>query len=145
MTHKKVVRTTFGQRASKYTASTCHTDPNVLARIVELSSPKPNWSVLDVATGTGHTAFAVAPYVSSVTGIDLTPEMLVEAEKLRIKRLINNVKFRTNFKRDVNRGLVEKFRSIFKDTKWQKRTSQFFYLMFFTPTNGDGINCQEHK
>jgi ubiquinone/menaquinone biosynthesis C-methylase UbiE len=60
---------------------------------VELSAPEPEWSVLDVATGTGHTAFALAPYVASVIGMDLTPEMLLEAEKLRKDRACGNVTF----------------------------------------------------
>ena len=50
----------FGERASRYTTSAAHTDPQVLARVVELAAPQPDWLVLDVATGTGHTAFALA-------------------------------------------------------------------------------------
>ena len=90
---EEAARKIFGQRASRYTTSACHTDPQVLAKVVELSSPKPDWSVLDVGTGTGHTAFALAPYVSSMIGMDLTPEMLTEAEKLRTERSITNVDF----------------------------------------------------
>jgi ubiquinone/menaquinone biosynthesis C-methylase UbiE len=83
----------FGKRASFYTTSACHRDPEVLNRIVELSSPEPDWLVLDVATGTGHTAFALAPHVGSLIGTDLTPEMLGEARKLRAERTISNIEF----------------------------------------------------
>jgi protein-L-isoaspartate(D-aspartate) O-methyltransferase len=38
-------------------------------------------SVLDVATGTGFIAVAIAPKVKSVIGIDFTPEMIARAEK----------------------------------------------------------------
>ncbi|MBW2149922.1 MAG: methyltransferase domain-containing protein [Deltaproteobacteria bacterium] len=90
---EKAVRRVFGRRAWQYTTSVSHTDPQGLAKVVKLSSPELNWSALDVATGTGHTAFALAPHVASVTGIDLTPEMLNEAEKLRTERSITNVDF----------------------------------------------------
>ncbi len=85
----------FGERAALYTTSACHTDPQVLQRVVELCAPQPHWSVLDIATGTGHTALALAPHVASVIGIDLTPEMLAEAERLQAERSVTNVHFRT--------------------------------------------------
>jgi len=83
----------FGQRASRYTTGAAHTDPQVLARVVELAAPQPDWLVLDVATGTGHTAFALAASVRGVIGIDLTPEMLAESKGLRAARGISNVAF----------------------------------------------------
>ena len=83
----------FGQRASFYSTSTAHTDPHVLKRVVEMSSPLSSWIALDVATGTGHTAFALAPSTSSVVGIDLTTEMLTEAKHLRASQGVANVVF----------------------------------------------------
>jgi ubiquinone/menaquinone biosynthesis C-methylase UbiE len=83
----------FGERAAHYVTSAVHTDPGVLERIVDLSSPESTWSVLDVGTGTGHTALALSPYVSHVVGVDLTPGMLAEADKLRSARNITNVEF----------------------------------------------------
>ncbi|MBI2263557.1 MAG: methyltransferase domain-containing protein [Armatimonadetes bacterium] len=91
---EEAARIIFGRRASQYAASACHSDSDVLARVVELASPEPHWTVLDVATGTGHTAFALAPHVASVTGVDLTPEMIREGEKLRLERPLANVEFR---------------------------------------------------
>ncbi|MFI5280983.1 MAG: methyltransferase domain-containing protein [Gemmatimonadales bacterium] len=84
----------FGERAASYTISAAHADEHVLARIVELARPRPDWTALDIATGTGHTALAVAPHVASVIGFDLTPEMLAEADKLRAARGVSNVTFR---------------------------------------------------
>jgi len=81
----------FGERAAFYTTSESHTDPQVLGRLVELSRPEPNWKVLDVATGTGHTALALAPHVAWVTGTDITPEMLAEGTSLRNSRGVTNV------------------------------------------------------
>lgn len=44
--------------------------------IVEWTAPKESWIVLDIATGGGHTAKALAPYVNQVFATDLTKEML---------------------------------------------------------------------
>ena len=87
-------REIFGARAALYTTSAAHTDPQVLARVVALAQLEPDWDALDIATGTGHTALALAPHVGSVIGTDLTPEMLAEAEQLRVRRGVTNVEFR---------------------------------------------------
>jgi ubiquinone/menaquinone biosynthesis C-methylase UbiE len=83
----------FAQRASSYTTSSAHTDPQVLARLVKLAAPQPDWMALDVATGTGHTALALAASVRTVIGIDLTAGMLGESERLRAARAVSNVVF----------------------------------------------------
>ncbi|MBM3131376.1 MAG: class I SAM-dependent methyltransferase [Chloroflexi bacterium] len=87
-------RKIFGARASKYTTSASHTDPQALAQLIALCAPDASCEALDIATGTGHTAFAFAPHVRSVIGIDLTPEMLAEARHLQAARAIANVDFR---------------------------------------------------
>lgn len=84
----------FGQRAAFYTTSPTHTDKAVLARVVELTRPRPDAIALDVATGTGHTAFALAPHVRRVVATDITPEMLAEGEKTKSELRIQNVEFR---------------------------------------------------
>ncbi len=86
-------RRIFGARAAFYVKSTAHTDPQVLARVVALAAPDPDWIALDIATGTGHTAFAVGEKVRRVIATDLTPEMLREAEALRASRRVTNVVF----------------------------------------------------
>jgi SAM-dependent methyltransferase len=61
---------------------------------VELTQPHAGWHALDIATGAGHTAFAFAPYVARVTASDLTPEMLIVAEKLAMEKGLTNVDFK---------------------------------------------------
>jgi ubiquinone/menaquinone biosynthesis C-methylase UbiE len=90
-TTEQKARRIFGERAARYTTSAAHTDPQVLARVVELAGPQRDWLVLDVATGTGHTAFALAGRVRAVIGIDLTAEMLAESKRLGAARGICNV------------------------------------------------------
>lgn len=84
----------FSQRAAFYTTSATHTDKHVLNRVVELAQPQAQQAALDVATGTGHTAFALAPFVREVIAIDVTIEMLIEGRKLKAERGVSNVEFR---------------------------------------------------
>lgn len=86
-------REVFGKRASYYVASESHTDKAVLDRVVELARPHPDDRALDLATGAGHTAFALAPLVKQVIGLDVTPEMLQEARRLRAAKELTNVEF----------------------------------------------------
>jgi ubiquinone/menaquinone biosynthesis C-methylase UbiE len=86
-------QTVFGQRAAFYTTSAVHKDKAVLDRLVELAHVQPTDRVLDVATGTGHTAFAFAPHVREVIATDVTPEMLIEGGRLKEEGGIKNVQF----------------------------------------------------
>ena len=92
-TPESEARKVFGQRAARYTTSPAHADPQILARVVALAVPQPDWVVLDIATGTGHTALALAPHVRAVIGIDLTPEMLGESARLQAARGVSNVTY----------------------------------------------------
>ncbi len=80
----------FGQRASFYATSAAHKDRAVLDRVVELARPRPDALVLDVATGAGHTALALAPQVRQVIATDVTPEMLAEGGRLKGEGGITN-------------------------------------------------------
>lgn len=84
----------FSRRAAFYTTSATHADKHVLNRVVELALPQPKHIALDIATGTGHTAFALAPFVREVIAIDVTIEMLIEGRKLKAECGIQNVEFR---------------------------------------------------
>ena len=75
--HEKV-RSQFGPVAGQYTVSIGHSDPSALARVVALAKPAPDDRVLDLATGAGHTALALAPHVAEVVAYDLTAAMLEE-------------------------------------------------------------------
>ena len=86
-------RQIFGARAAYYVTSATHTDKAVLGRVASLARPQPTDRALDVATGTGHTAFALAPHVRAVLATDITPEMLAEGRKLATARGIANVEF----------------------------------------------------
>lgn len=88
---RSLAQQVFGQRAAYYVTSATHTDPQVLAQVAERAQPRPEAIVLDIGTGTGHTAFALAPHVRLVMGLDPTAEMLEQAEALRHQRGLTNV------------------------------------------------------
>jgi ubiquinone/menaquinone biosynthesis C-methylase UbiE len=85
------VQSQFGAAAAAYTGSLVHADSNALQRLVELAAPKPRDVALDVATGAGHTALALAPHVARVVAYDLTPQMLVETRRNADARGLTNV------------------------------------------------------
>ena len=61
--------------------------------MVALVRPEPHWRALDVATGGGHTALAIAPHVREVVASDITAEMLEAAERFIRGRGVANVSF----------------------------------------------------
>ncbi len=85
------VRKAFAPVAANYVTSSYHAGRQWLDEAVELAQPRPADRVLDVATGTGNTALALAPHVSHATGLDLTPEMLEQARRVAAERGIANV------------------------------------------------------
>jgi SAM-dependent methyltransferase len=86
------VRSTFGPAAAAYTASAGHADAEALARVVAYAAPALSDVALDVATGVGHTALALAPHVAEVIALDLTPEMLAETARNAAVRGLTNVR-----------------------------------------------------
>lgn len=79
---KRLVKAQFGSRAGAYARSESHAWDRDLDLLLEHLELRDSDRVLDVATGTGFTAFAVRPRVVSVTGLDLTHDMLCEAVRL---------------------------------------------------------------
>src|SRR2546425_12759893 len=79
-------RVSFGRVAANYSRSTFHTSSDRLQEVVDLVRPLKGDLVLDVATGTGNTAFALAPLVRRVVGLDLTREMLEGARRITAGR-----------------------------------------------------------
>jgi SAM-dependent methyltransferase len=90
---KSLARERFGTYAATYATSRSHAKGGSLPRLVELLAPQPSWSALDIATGAGHVALALAPHARHVVASDLTPQMLAVARGLADERRIANVSF----------------------------------------------------
>jgi ubiquinone/menaquinone biosynthesis C-methylase UbiE len=88
--NREAVQQVFGERAAFYVDSKAHADQEVLGRVRQLCGDLEGKVVLDVATGTGHTALKLAPFAYRVVGLDLTRKMLSLAEEMARQRGIGN-------------------------------------------------------
>ncbi|WP_433708484.1 class I SAM-dependent methyltransferase [Paenibacillus illinoisensis] len=96
MTHdgmKGQVQQQFGKNAEKYVTSPLHAKGKDLDVLVASSGASPDMHVLDIATGGGHVACALAPLVKQVTALDLTEKMLQVAERFIRESGHQNVNF----------------------------------------------------
>lgn len=91
--HKERVRSQFGATAADYVASPGHRTGQDLQRLVEMADPTGTEDALDIATGGGHTALAIAPHVKSVVASDFTPQMLEAAREFITGQGVSNVTF----------------------------------------------------
>ena len=87
------VQEQFSRRADRYTTSHVHASGEDLAWVVAEASLTGGEHILDVATGAGHTAFALAGGAQTVTGVDLTARMVDNATRLAAERGLDNVQF----------------------------------------------------
>jgi ubiquinone/menaquinone biosynthesis C-methylase UbiE len=94
MDAKHVAQERFGKYAASYVASAHHAAGPDLQRLVRLAGHHPSWQALDIATGGGHTALAIAPHVARVIATDLTEPMLEAARRFILSRGVANVEFR---------------------------------------------------
>ncbi len=93
-TNQDLVTRQFGPNAAAYAVSATHAAGESLTRVVELVQPQPHWRALDIATGAGHMALALAPQVREMVASDITLEMLRTAERLARERSLTNMNFK---------------------------------------------------
>ncbi len=87
----EMIQSQFGKSAESYATSSVHAKGKSLIRLLEVLELKPSWRVLDIATGAGHTAFAIAPKVETVIATDITSEMLQLTKRLARQKTIPNL------------------------------------------------------
>ena len=87
---RELIQRQFGLNPDSYATSPVHAKGASLNRLIDAIELKPEWYVLDIATGAGHTAHTLAPYVRRVVASDLTFGMLKTTMRLASsKGLIN--------------------------------------------------------
>ena len=84
------MRSRFGPVAANYARAKFHSSAEGLREVLELARPQLGDLALDVATGPGHVALALAPHVRRVYGLDVTREMLDQARRLTAERDVMN-------------------------------------------------------
>ena len=90
---KTQIQNYFSRTAESYVASFSHRSGDDMQRLIELGEWNPQLQALDIATGGGHTALAVAPLVAQVTVTDLTPRMLEKARDFILAQGVTNALF----------------------------------------------------
>jgi SAM-dependent methyltransferase len=91
-THRRVgSQEQFGRQAHYYTQSLVHSSGESLQVIQEWVAKGCYRLAADIGTGTGFTAFAVAPYADRIIAADITPAMLKETRSLAEDRGITNL------------------------------------------------------
>ena len=74
-------RERFGRTAERIAEHQDEQAAELELRIVRFVAPSGDERALDSGTGTGALAFALAPHVSEVVGVDIVPELLEQARK----------------------------------------------------------------
>jgi len=90
---KTDVQDYFSRTAESYVSSFSHKGGNDLKRLIEIGEWDAQHYALDVATGGGHTALAVAPHVGQIMVTDLTPRMLEKAREYLLAQGVTNAQF----------------------------------------------------
>ena len=94
MAHDELIRREFTRQAAGFgAAGSTLSSQAYLDWMVGQLPLQPDFRVLDVATGTGHLARAIAPRVREVVGVDLTPAMLQQARQEAARAGLDNVRF----------------------------------------------------
>jgi ubiquinone/menaquinone biosynthesis C-methylase UbiE len=81
MDPKELSQDRFGRYAAGYAAPWHNAAGADLERLTALAGDHPSWVALDIATGGGHTALALAPHVGRVVASDITAPMLEAARE----------------------------------------------------------------
>ncbi len=93
MDRSQSIQRQFGAAAERYATSSYHQRSPDLENMLKAVTLSGSEQVLDVGTGTGHTALAFAPQVGSVIGLDMTEAMLAQARELAVQQGASNVSF----------------------------------------------------
>jgi ubiquinone/menaquinone biosynthesis C-methylase UbiE len=93
MSHKDRVREEFTRQAETFaTVAELHNHERI-ERLVNAIAPLPYARALEIATGPGHVAMALAQRCREVIGVDITDALLAIAERTRRERGLANVRF----------------------------------------------------
>lgn len=80
----------WDQAADRYRTSSWHSNEAALAHLIEMTKPE-GGKALDIATGAGHTALALAPHVESIVATDTSEKMLEVTLSEAKRRGLDNV------------------------------------------------------
>jgi SAM-dependent methyltransferase len=89
--HKQAILDQFTKQAAPFRKKLEHADAAVFQLYLDATGVTSQDTVLDVACGPGLVACAFASVARHVTGIDLTPAMIAQAQKLQRQKGLTNM------------------------------------------------------
>lgn len=93
MAQKNIVQETFNNVAGEYDSKALRFFSDSAKHLASIIPLRGHDSVIDIATGTGNVALAVASYVprGNVTGIDFSGGMLEQAKKRPLRAILKTL------------------------------------------------------
>jgi ubiquinone/menaquinone biosynthesis C-methylase UbiE len=92
MQHNKTIIEQFSLQAIPFAELSGHSDS--MQMLIQLSEVSTADNVLDIACGPGIVACEFAEYADHVTGIDITPKMIEQAEKRQQEKKLTNLSWK---------------------------------------------------
>jgi len=93
MEHRDEVVDQFTRQAAQFAHSPAARNEDIVERILRMARLEPSDTALDVASGPGVLACALARHVRQATGIDLTPAMLDQARATQADAGLTNLQW----------------------------------------------------
>ncbi|PWU80617.1 MAG: methyltransferase type 11 [Candidatus Nitrosopolaris wilkensis] len=91
--HNELIIDQFTKQAIPFTQNAAHSAEYAVKRLVTLSNASKKDTVLDVACGSGLVSCELAKVADRITGIDITPAMIEQANLLKRQKDLNNIKY----------------------------------------------------
>ena len=91
--HNELIIDQFTKQAIPFTQNAAHTAEYAVKRLVTLCNVSKKDTVLDVACGSGLVSCELAKVAHHITGIDITPAMIEQANLLKQEKNLNNIKY----------------------------------------------------
>jgi len=91
ITHNQRIVEQFTRWAQPFAELPIHAEAGAMAQTIEACALTPDAALLDVACGPGILACALAPHARQVTGIDITPAMIVQAQARQEAMALGNL------------------------------------------------------
>ena len=91
--HNDLIIDQFTKQAIPFTQNAAHSAAYAIERLFTLNDVSKKDTVLDVACGSGLVSCELARVVHHVTGVDITPAMIEQANLLRQEKNLCNIKY----------------------------------------------------
>jgi ubiquinone/menaquinone biosynthesis C-methylase UbiE len=89
--HNDLIIYQFTKQAIPFTQNAAHSAEYAVKRLLAISNVGKKDIVLDVACGSGSVSCELAKVAHHITGIDITPAMIEQANLLKLEKKLKNI------------------------------------------------------